>query len=51
LTLLRDPRSGSADVLAISLLLELSRFPHQLPGAVFKGLGPFAFLAGFLTLG
>ena len=49
--LLRDSRSRPADVLVLSLLLELSRFLHELPGAVFQGLGPFLFLAEFLTLG
>jgi len=32
-----------------NLLLELSRFPHDLPGAVFEGFGPFAFLAGLFA--
>jgi hypothetical protein len=49
--LFRDPRSGLADIVLLGLLLELSRFPHYLPGAVFEGFGPFAFLAGLLTCG
>ena len=44
-----DPRSGLADIVPLGLLLESSRFPHYLPGAVFEGFGPFAFLAGLLT--
>ena len=49
--LFRNPRSGLADVLMLSLLLELSRFLHELPGAVCEGFGPFAFLAGLLASG
>src|ERR1019366_6142113 len=45
----RDPSSGLADIVVLGLLLELSRFPHYLPGAVFEGFGPFAFLPGLLT--
>jgi len=46
-----DPRSGLGDIVVLGLLLELSRFPHYLPGAVFEGFGPFAFLAVLLTCG
>jgi hypothetical protein len=48
--LFRDPRSGLADIVVLGLLLELSRFPHYPPGAVFEGFGPFAFLPGLLTV-
>ena len=50
-TLLCDPPNGWADVFVLSLMLELSRFPHSLPGAVFEGFGPFALLARLLTCG
>ena len=49
--ILRDPRSGLGHIVALGLFLQLCRFLHQLAGAVGERLGPFAFLAGFLTCG
>jgi hypothetical protein len=45
--LFRDPRSGLAEVLMLGFLLELSRFPHELPGArIVRGSSPSASMTG-----